>query len=126
MKDQSMQSAVTAHVVTCNLADANLSACRCQAVEARQQTEASAHLHREQQLRSAVDRLQVLAQHSRSQAMPQPSPSDGRLQAAQARTDRAEGRLIAQQGKTQQVTLAGMHFGHTLSTQASPGLASTI
>ncbi len=55
-------------------------------------------------MRSAVEELQRLAQQGQPQAVPQ-TPSDGRLQAAQARCDRAEGHLIAQQGKTQQVML---------------------
>jgi len=64
----------------------------------------SAHAATEQQLRSAVEQLQTLAQQGQPQAVPK-TPSDGRLQAAQARCDRAEGHLIAQQGKTQQVML---------------------
>lgn len=81
-----------------------LFACRHAAAEARHQAEVSAHADTEQQLRSAVERMQTLAQQGQPQAVPQ-TPSDGRLQAAQARCDRAEGHLIAQQGKTQQVML---------------------
>ncbi|KAL0022177.1 hypothetical protein WJX77_003269 [Trebouxia sp. C0004] len=73
------------------------------AAEARHQAEVSAHADTEQQLRSAVNRLQMLAQQGQPQPVAQ-TPSDGRLQAAQARCDRAEGYLIAQQGKTQQVS----------------------
>ena len=88
--------------------DGRQNACRCDAIKARQQAEACAHADREQQLRRAVDRLQVVAQQSDAQAASRPV-SDGRLQAAQARCDRAEGRLVAQQGRTQQVTPCSMH-----------------
>lgn len=81
-----------------------LFACRYAAAEARRQAEVTAHAATEQQLRSAVGRLQTLAQQGQPQAVSQ-TPSDGRLQAAQARCDRAEGHSIAQQGKTQQVML---------------------
>ena len=81
-----------------------LFACRYAAVEASHQAEISAHAETEQQLRIAVEQLQRLAQQGQPQAMPQ-MPSDGRLLAAQARCDRTEGHLIAQQGKTQQVML---------------------
>lgn len=81
-----------------------LFACRYAAAEASQQAEVSAHADTEQQLRSAVEQLQTLAQQGQPQAASQ-APPDGRLRAAQARCDRAEGHLIAQQGKTQQVML---------------------
>ncbi len=81
-----------------------LFACRYAAAEASHQAEVSAHADTEQQLRSAVEQLQTLAQQGQPQAV-SPAPSDGCLQAAQARCDRAEGHLIAQQGKTQQVML---------------------
>ena len=74
-----------------------LFACRYAAAEASHRAEVSAHAVTEQQ-------LQTLAQQGQPQAVSQ-APADGRLQAAQARCDRAEGHLIAQQGKTQQVML---------------------
>ena len=75
---------------------------RCEAMEARQQAEAEGHAQKEQQLRSALDRLQALAQQSQSQAEARAAP-EGRLQAAQTRCDRAEACLTSQQAKTQQV-----------------------
>ena len=81
-----------------------LSACRYAAAEASHRAEVSAHSDTEQQLRSVVDQLQTLARQGQPQAVSQ-MPSGGRLQAAQARCDRAEGHLISQQGKTQQVML---------------------
>ena len=79
-----------------------MSMCRCKTAEARQQAEASVHADTEQQVQSAVDRLQALHEQEQSQAASW-SAGSGRLQAALARCDRTEASLIAQQGRTQQV-----------------------
>lgn len=72
-------------------------------MEERQQAAAEEHAQKEGQLRSALDRLQLLAQQSQAERGPARGLPDGRLQAAQARCDRAEARLTSQQAKTQQV-----------------------
>lgn len=72
-------------------------------MEERQRAAAQEHGQREGQLRAALDRLQQMAQQSRLEVGVARGVPDGRLQAAQARCDRAEARLTAQQAKTQQV-----------------------
>ena len=71
-------------------------------MEASQQAAADRHARKELQLREAMHRLQALDEQRQAQAAA-PAPPDGRLPAAQARCDRAEARLSAQQAKTQQV-----------------------
>ena len=75
-------------------------------METGQQAAAEGHAKKEQQLRNALDRLQALAQQSQGEAVPR-APPDGRLQAAQARCDRAEARLSVHEAKTKQV--CGLH-----------------
>ena len=80
-----------------------LSVVRCEAMEERQQAAVEEHAQKEGQLRTALDRLQLLAQQSQAERGVARGGPDGRLQAAQARCDRAEARLTSQQAKTQQV-----------------------
>lgn len=73
-------------------------------MEGQQQAAAEGYARKEGQLRIALERLQLMAQQSQSERGLAWGGPDGRLQAAQARCDRAEARLTSQQAKTQQVT----------------------
>ena len=65
----------------------------------QQQAAAEGYAKKEGQLQSALEQLQSQPERGLAQG-----PPDGRLQAAQARCDRAEARLTSQQAKTRQVT----------------------
>ena len=80
-----------------------MSVLRCKDIEEEQQAAAERHAQREGQLRNALERLQLVAQQSHAGGGVARGGLDGRLQAAQARCDRAEARLTSQQAKTQQV-----------------------
>lgn len=88
-------------------------------MEEEQQTAADRHAQREGQLRNALDRLQLLAQQSHAAGGAARGGLDGRLQAAQARCDRAEARLTTQQAKTQQVRHSGPHLQPCLVTETA-------
>lgn len=80
-------------------------------MEERQQAAAEGYAQKEGQLRTALDRLQVLAQQAQSKGgRAARGAPDGRLQAAQARCDRAEARHTNQQAKTQQVMAASSNL----------------
>lgn len=80
-------------------------------MEEQQQAAAEGYAAKEGQLRTALERLQLMAQ-SQSEVGVARRGSDGRLQAAQARCDRAEARLASQQTKTQQVMHSVCTFVH--------------
>lgn len=80
-----------------------MSVLRCEAMEEQQQAAAEGYARKVGQLQSALEQLQLLAQQSQSEGGLAQGAPDGRLQAAQARCDRAEARLTSQQAKTQQV-----------------------
>ena len=72
-------------------------------MEEQQQAAAEGYAKKEGQLQTALERLQLMAQQSQSEVGVARGVPDGRLQAAQARCDRAESRLTSQQARNQQV-----------------------
>lgn len=103
-----------------------LSVLRCKDLEEEQQAAAERHAQREGQLQNALERLQLVAQQSHAEGGVARGGLGGRLQAAQARCDRAEARLTTQQAKTQQVWHSEPHLQHCLVAKTAEALRTSL